>query len=412
MTAGAAAPFRDRLHPAATLVVLIGALTFNAGLCFVNTNLFGVTDTMVMGMEGVLLTFAFCFAMGRNLSLYLVLAVFMSYAMFLMALRPLIDPKAVRDFLIPIAFYALGRRSPDPWLADRAALLSGVIVVAMGLFEFLALDAYVQYFNIIRYYVARGTVAPTDVSSDSGALFQSGMRPDARALLPFLGPHRASSVFLEPVSTGNFGAILFLWALYRKDMRFRWALALMGVTSIILADARFGAYVSIAATGVFMVSGRVPRALFVGLPFAILAVLAVYGLTTAEKTWTNDIGGRMLWTAMLITSLDVTAVFGLSPDKPFLSDSGYAYTLNQIGLLGFAGLWTLFILMPEETRRAWRFKAACATYVCLLMLISDSLYSIKTAALFWFLLGVSGGMTEPAAAAAPARRPAGAALQT
>ena len=395
----ARAPLRDRMHPAATLLILVGALTFNAALCFANTNVFAINETLVMGAEGLILAAAFSFALGRSLGLYVLLAVFLSYAAVLMALRPMIDPKAARDILIPIAFYALGRRMPDPRLTDRAALWSGAIVVAMGLFEFLALDAYTPVSNITRYYAPRGTGAPSDVGADAGALFQSGIRPDARALFPFLGPHRASSVFLEPVSTGNFGAILILWALYRKTMRFRLLLALMGAGAIVLADARFGASVSVGAAIAFMVSGRVPKAAFVILPGLILAGLAVYGLTTAEKTWTNDFGGRLLWTSMLVTSLSPEAVFGLSPDKPFLSDSGYAYTLNQIGLIGFACLWALFILLPDGSRRAWRFKAAAATYICLLLLISDSVYTIKTAALLWFMLGVAGGAAEDEAEA-------------
>lgn len=387
----APAGLRDRMHPAATMLVLIGALTFNAGLCFANTNLFAVNDTMVMAMEGLLLALAMCFAMGRAPGLYLVLVVFLAYAALLMALRPLVDPKAARDILIPIIFYALGRRLPDIRLADRAAFWSAAIVLAVGLFEYLAIDAYTSLFNIIKYYVARGTVAPSDVGEQTGALFQSGLRPDARALLSFLGPHRVSSVFLEPVSAGNFGAIVYLWALYRKGMRGRILLGAMGVAIVILADARFGAFVSIAATAAFLVAPRLPKALWVAAPFVIMAMLATYGLTTAEKVWSNDFGGRLLWTSMLLTSLSPDAVFGLSPDKPFLSDSGYAYTLNQIGLVGFACLWSLFVLLPEGSRRAWAFKAACATYICLLMLISDSVYTIKTAALFWFLIGTSDG---------------------
>ncbi|WP_020180162.1 hypothetical protein [Methylopila sp. M107] len=399
---------RERLRPAATIAILLGALTFNAGLCFVNTGLFGVTDTMVMAMEGLLLALAFTFALGRSVSIYLVLAVFLTYAAFLMALRPMIDPKAVRDILIPVAFYALGRRLPDLELADRAVFWSAAIVLGMGCFEYFALDVFTSYFNVIKYYVARGTVAPSELSDQTGALFASGMRPDARALLPFLGPHRVSSVFLEPVSAGNFGAIVYLWALYRKGMKRRVLIGLMGIACIVLADARFGAYVSLAATAVYLVSGKAPRAAFVAAPFLILSVLALYGLTTAEKVWSNDIGGRMLWTAMLLTSLSPEAVFGLSPDKPFLSDSGYAYTLNNIGLVGFAGLWALFILLPQGTHRAWRYKAAAATYIMLLLLISDSVYTIKTAALFWFLLGASDAAPAETAARRLSPRQAGA----
>ena len=392
-------PARDR----AVFWILIAALTFNAALCFINTTAFRVSDAAVIGCELVLVSAAFGLALGREAAPYIVLGVFLSYMAAIMAMRPLFDPKSVRDFLIPVAFYLLGRRQGALALADRAAVWSGVIVVALGLFEFAELDTYVKYFDIIKYYVARGTVAPSDVPTGGSALFASGMRPDARAILPFLGPHRASSVFLEPVSTGDFGAILYLWALCRSGMRGRWLAFSCGLGAIVLADARFGLNTCIVGTAVWFAAPRLPRALFLALPFAILSALAIYGFTTAQIDWSNDFSGRLLWTAQLITSLGDRAVWGLSPDKPFLDDSGYAYTLNQIGLLGFAGFWMLFILAPERRREAWRFKACVATYICLLMLISDSLYSIKTAALLWFMLGSSDAAPNLRSETAPSR---------
>lgn len=387
-----------------TLALLVGALTFNTALCFLNTNVMGVNDTMVMGSEVVLVATALYLGLGRSAAPYVVLAVFMSYAAMLMAMRPLLDPKAVRDFLIPIAFYLLGRSCRDPRLADRAALICGLIVVAFGLFEFLALDVYVKYFNIIKYYVARGTVAPSDVKPDTGALFASGIRPDSRTLLPFLGPHRASSVFLEPISTGNFGAIIYIWCLNRKEMSKRWLTMATGIGAIILSDSRFGANVCIVATAAWFVAPRTPRFVWLAAPFFVLAGLAIYGFTSAEVKWENNFGGRLLWTARLVTSLSPAAVWGLSPDKPFLSDSGYAYTLNQIGLVGALGFWSLFIFTPESSPRAWRFKVCVATYICLLMLVSDSVYSIKTAALLWFLTGTSDAVPDTAEAL-PAAEP-------
>ena len=381
------APARER----AILAILLAALTFNAALCFINTTALHVTDSAVIGCELVLVSAAFGLALGRDAAPYLVLAVFLSYAALIMALRPLFDPKSVRDILIPMAFYLLGRRQADPALADRAAVWSGLIVVALGVYELVDLDTYVKYFNIIQYYVARGSVAPSDVAGQTSTLFTSGIRPDARQILPFLGPHRASSVFLEPVSTGNFGAVVYLWTLHRSRMNYRWLAMATGLGAIVLADARFGLYVCILGTAVHAAAPRLPRVLFLALPFAILAALAIYGFTTAQIDWGNDFSGRLLWTAQLVTSLSANAVWGLSPDKPFLDDSGYAYTLNQIGLVGFVGIWSLLVLLPERDARAWRFKACIAIYVCLLMLISDSVYSIKTAALLWFMLGSSDG---------------------
>jgi putative polymerase len=363
---------------------------------------------MVMGCEVVLVATALYLGLGRNAAPYLVLAIFLSYAAMLMAMRPLIDPKAVRDFLIPIAFYLLGKSCNDPRLADRAALLSGIIVVAFGLFEFLALDIFLTYFNIIKYYVARGSVAPSDISAQTGALFTSGLRPDARTLLPFLGSHRASSVFLEPVSTGNFGAILYIWALNRPQMAKRWLTMLAGITAIVLSDSRFGANVCLVATVAYFAAPITPRFVWLATPFVLLAGFAFYGFISAEVRWENNFAGRLLWTARLITSLSPAAVFGLSPDKPFLSDSGYAYALNQIGLLGVIGFWSLFIFAPERSPRAWRFKVCVATYICLLMIVSDSVFSIKTAALLWFMTGASDGAAdpEPAASVEPAAVPA------
>jgi len=389
-----------------TLALLVGALTFNTALCFVNTNVMGINDTMVMGSEVLLVTTALYLGLGRSAAPYVVLAVFISYAAMLMAMRPLLDPKAVRDFLIPIAFYMLGRSSRDPRLADRAALICGLIVVVFGLFEFLALDFYVKYFNIIKYYVARGTVAPSDVKPDTGALFASGIRPDSRTLLPFLGPHRASSVFLEPISTGNFGAIIYIWCLNRKEMSKRWLTMATGIGAIILSDSRFGANVCIVATIAWFFAPRTPRFVWLAAPFFVLVGLAIYGFTSAEVNWQNNFGGRLLWTARLLTSLSPSAVWGLSPDKPFLSDSGYAYSLNQIGLIGVIGFWSLFIFTPESTPRAWRFKVSVAAYICLLMLVSDSVYSIKTAALLWFMTGTSDAAPDDAAGES-ATEPAG-----
>jgi hypothetical protein len=83
-----------RPMPVLPLVLLIGALTFNMALCFINTNVMGINDTMVMGCEVVLVATALYLGLGRNAAPYLLLAVFISYAAMLMAMRPLLDPKA------------------------------------------------------------------------------------------------------------------------------------------------------------------------------------------------------------------------------------------------------------------------------------------------------------------------------
>ncbi len=58
--------------------------------------------------------------------------------------------------------------------------------------------------------------------------------------------------------------------------------------------------------------------------------------------------------------------------------------------------WGLYVLMPARNPDGWRLRCAIAIYLCLLLVISDSPFSIKTAALVWFMLGAADG-AEPEA---------------
>jgi putative polymerase len=71
----------------------------------------------------------------------------------------------------------------------------------------------------------------------------------------------------------------------------------------------------------------------------------------------------------------------------YAADSGYSYVLMKIGLVGFAAMWALFVYAPVGDKEAWRFKNFIAVYVVSLLVISASIFSIKTAALLWFLYG-------------------------
>ena len=52
-----------------------------------------------------------------------------------------------------------------------------------------------------------------------------------------------------------------------------------------------------------------------------------------------------------------------------------------------AASWALFVYAPVSNQDAFRFKTFIAFYVVILLTISASLFSIKTAALLWFLYG-------------------------
>ena len=144
-----------------------------------------------------------------------------------------------------------------------------------------------------------------------------------------------------------------------------------------------------------------PRLAWYVLPFIMLSVLAYYGIQSGTQGGPNDIGGRFQVTAHLLTSLDLRVVFGAQTTTQFTADSGLAYTLTKFGLFGFMGLWGLLVFAPLKSGRARIFHGMVIVYLLLLMIISDSGYSIKTAGLLWFLFGTISVLDE----AALGRRP-------
>ncbi|MGL3608642.1 UDP-phosphate alpha N-acetylglucosaminyltransferase [Rhizobium sp. G187] len=375
----------------ATFAVL-GGTTFNLFLCFVQTRIMGVSDAHVMLAELILIASAFLAALSRRVDMYLLSALFISYMILLFALRGAIDLKALRDILIPIAFYFLGSAVQNARLADRLVTITILIALVVGLFEYLFLETYLDYFNVLGYFISRGTVTLEESFGATRGLFISGLRPEPRTLLPFLGQHRVSGVFLEPVSAGNFGAIIYAWALFRPAMRLRYFVIAAALTTIVLADARFGFFTCILVTLMLPFYRLVPRLVWAIMPFLMLTSVAVYGLATGADGGANDIAGRFSVTATLLTKLDFAVIIGAQTTDQFTADSGLAYTLTKFGIVGFVFLWAAFAYAPIKDRRAWTFHSMVMIYLLLLMLISNSFFSIKTAALVWFLVGTAGAV--------------------
>lgn len=387
-------PFIGFLRFAAIASVL-GGLTFNLFLCFVNTRVMGISDSHVMLMEMAVTGTALLAALDRRAGLYIFLAIFLSYMILLFALRHENDIKAIRDVLNPVIFYALGSRIRDIRLADRLAMISAIIVLFFAIFEYLMLEIYLDWFNVLGYYISRGTVSLQESYGATRGLFISGNRPELRTLLPFLGQQRVSSVFLEPVSMGNFGAILYAWGLFRKEYKYRWFLIVVALMLITFADARFGLATCIMMTILSPFFRFVPRPVWLVMPFLLLSVFAAYGLINGTNNGSNDIAGRFAATAQIMTGLPMGVVLGYEAYEKFTADSGFAYTLTKFGILGFVGLWATFVMMPFKNARAWQFHSMMIVYLMLILIISNSFFSVKTAALMFFLLGTVSAVDFP-----------------
>jgi putative polymerase len=308
------------------------------------------------------------------------------------------DIKIVRDFAIPLAFFLLGLRAQHIKDADFIVKVAALLVLAVALFEYFFVDLFLRLFNIARYYIARGTIESAQ-ALQSSTLFVSGLRPagfdGGRNLLPFLGEHRVSSLFLEPVSLGNFGIILFMWGLVRAKTEGTLQIGLIAIslTLIVLGDSRFGAYFcGIALLAALLPQGLTRLGMWL-LPWAALLLLALLPLVVTgsydpqHRYVDNGFVGRLVLSAQMLGTFDVLTWFGLKPPPMQPFDSGYAYIIAAIGITGVAGIW--YVLMSVGTQRVQfdRLRNLTAAYYAVILCVSNSPFTIKTASLLWFLLG-------------------------
>jgi len=384
--------------------LVLASMLYQLGLCFVNTVAFGVNTAMVSLTE-------LCIYLGclyylrheipRYVGAFILLAAlnFCLLALF----RGYLDPKPVRDLLIVIIFFWLGWTYGTVRLVDRLVGCSLIAAIALGVFEWLWLDGYVKVFHTYSYFLNQ-----SGIGADGGTIFEgqaltlNGFRPDGigRTILPWLfGSHRISSIFLEPVTLGNYATLVLAWSLAhcRPDARrYYWFMAGAAVL-IAYADSRFGMVVSgllvlmrfcLPRSGYFLMSLA---------PWAMAIALFVYANYFFHGTYSDSFAGRLTHTGQILGQLtEIEILGGQSPLRDY-GDMGYAYAVTRFGLVFLAIAWLWLWRLPMTQLSAERFRAMACLYMTLILSISGtSLFALKSAGLLWFMLGSLAALSDKA----------------
>jgi putative polymerase len=406
--------------------IILAAIGFNAFLCFLNTRGVAISNIDVILSEVLLISAAVVVCRNHfNLIHISVLALIVFYTVAISALRYAnvpdggFDPKISRDLMIPVVFFLFGKAVDDIRVADKIVSVATATLLAFALFEYFFLDAFLRVFGIAEYYIARGTVEASDWARNvSQGLMVSGLRPaeQGRTLFPLLGGHRISSLFLEPSTLGNYGTLVALWAALRSRMEGRLfvGLALGGFALLILSDTRFNAYFVLLALPFLLAPPRLTTLAVLLLPFATM--LALYLLAASSAGSFNSVPmvegreayDRLLYSGRVLFDFNAYNWLGLEVSRAQTFDTGYGYVISNIGIIGFAALWALFMSLQGSNRFFYAFRNVLAVYFAALLCISASQFTIKIAALLWFLLGVlsvvkatDGGRSRRVGAAAP-----------
>jgi putative polymerase len=304
-----------------------------------------------------------------------------------------VDLKNIRDLLIPLWFFWLGCNIGSTAMADGLVKRILVLVIAFAFFELFFLDAYTRVFNIYSYYIAIGNLQPVTDYVRESRLQLNGFRPEGigRTLLPsLLDKHRISSVFIDPVSLGNFASIVAAWGLSkdRAEWKTGGLFLLAAVLLMVLADSRFALVCVMLMVIIRMgLRGRAHTIIMI-LPLLVVGILVVLGVGVAGPL-NDDYFGRLVRSGQALVGFDTGTLLGVSSGVSF-ADHGYAYVFSHFGILLSLALWLAIwgLRIPDE--RSQRLRAFLALYVALLLCVSGtSVFALKTAGVLWFLFGCS-----------------------
>lgn len=392
-----------RVATAPVSVILFAATLYPALLCFMHTHFFRVV-TSTVGVTEFLIYLACLAVLIRpvRVEFFIMATLVIAYLLLLTLFRGEIELKGFRDVMIPLLFYWVGRQVGSMDFADKILKRLIWVVLAFGLLELFFLDWYSWLFNIFSYYFSQGiNTLPTNFVSDS-LLNVNGIRPAGigRTILPdLLGSHRVSSVFLEPVSLGNFAVIVAAWGLAKSRDEWRTALFFVAaaIVMITLSDSRYG----IGAVSLMLLIRGLPlRPLKFAvsvLPLVFLAALVLIGMFY-QGDYADNILGRLYVSGQSLLTFNVPMLLGMQGANIFFYDMGYPYILTRLGLLLVVLLWFAIWMANMQDKRGERFRIYIALYITLILSVSGtSFFALKTAGILWFLVGSSVKVLQPMA---------------
>ena len=392
-------PFEQRL----IIAILLGCIGYQAFLCLLNTMVMPMSRALIGVAEAIILFACIPFMIKRLLPGTVMLACIIGAVLCALALvNNQFNAKPFRDLLIPLVFFWVGCNLGSVVLADKVLKAAIVMVSVVGLYELFMLDSFTNYFDIFSYYVNTGNLQPiTDYVRES-KLQLNGLRPEGigRTFFPgLLDAHRVSSVFLEPVSLGNFSVLCAAWGLSKAWSEWRSILFYLFSAAflMVLSDSRFamGSIALMLAVRLFLHGGMLNFAILV--PFLAIGGVIYLGSIAEGPTYeiaSDDFKGRLEFSGKVLLDFDLSMLLGVSKGIIY-ADAGYAHMLNTYGLPLCLLLWVCYWLLPVEHDNSRRFRALAAVYMSLLLCISGySFFALKSAAVLWFLLGSS--LRQPA----------------
>jgi len=401
-------------------LIVVGAVCFNAVLAIANGNVAGLTQAPVVVAEVTFVALAHAVALAnyrREMApWYALLGLFAAFAVIRSLSSQTIDVKYLRDVMIIPTFVVLGMTF-DARRLGRVFVAIQIVMVVFLVLEAANVDAYSNLFKIQDYYINTRGYSAEDFWNKDSNLYVSATRPDG-SFLSIVDLHRLSSIFLEPVSLGNYCMVVlaFLCACWRELGRpTLWFLAMTTAMAMVGCDGRLAMASVVPMVLCCTLAPRMPRfSALVYIPSIVALGFVLVSIGHYEPGG-DDFPGRIAHTVSLLSNYGLPEYLGLSDE--FMSkavDSGIAYLITTQSIFVVIALWATVAMTGTEDRPdKTRIIHAVMIYVGLNMMVSFALLTIKTAALLWFTYGaLQGRGTDPSPTPEKRRSPVWVRLQT
>lgn len=376
-------------------LLLLFAIGYNLVLAIVNAQWFAIGPPATYAAE--LAIYVGCFVLGIGTlgrsGMALLLAgiggvVLVNLARTLLLWE--VDLKFLRDALVPFAFLTLGTayRGSLP----RLVLGLGLVVVLVSIFEMAFPVLYGELVDPRSYFINTRGASEEDFWNPDSNLNVNATRPGERNWLAGFALPRASSIFVEPVTMGNF--VIFFAAVALTFRRALGAggqlLSLLIVLSLLIAsDGRLATATCLMLLLAAPLLRRLDQTLSVLVFLGVLAAAWLLVWAADIVAYGDTMLGRLFVTVDALSRMPPRAWLGLDLGAPYTyADSGIAYFIasqSVATVLAFLVGYAFLLRMP--TAHGQLFKHLFIFAFALGLLVSNSYFSIKTGALWWFALG-------------------------
>jgi putative polymerase len=382
------------MSSAVTECVLIFAVIFNAILSVVNGHVMALDRGFVVLTEIVVYAATLSIVVmnaDRKMLPWFLLAFFIVLNGLLLCLgNGAFNPKYMRDVLAIPTFIMLGMSFSSRSLTRPVVLLQ-TIVLAVALLEALSPAIYSEIFQVLKYYVNTRDFGTTSFWNSDSTLFVSATRPGDR-FFGFVNLHRLSSVFLEPVSLGNYCVIIAIFLIaYWHELSVAMRSYLAGSTLALLigCDGRLAAISILIIWAVTTCARKISsRWSVLYLPIILLlSSLIVWNLNPDPTA--DNFAGRVAGSIGTLSQIDFMGLLGFDAQSSGqAADSGIAYFVLTQSFIGVTIIWLSICLLPVGLSYFTRlYVHGIAMFVPLTLMVSYSLFSIKVASLMWFCFG-------------------------